>query len=440
MKKLFFSLVLWGAAVLAIAQAPADPAPAAPVDEPAAPVTAPAPAVQAPVTAAPVTVTAAPATQAQASAPAQAPAVLDLDRAVDALARKIEAPLPEGAICALLGLDAANRELADYTLNRLTKALIAGQRLVMVERDRLDLIEKEMNFQLSLEVSQETELSIGRKLGAAYIITGSGRDMGDFYTLSFKTLEVESARIISQEPQDIRKDGQYLRLVEGEEAGRAMGLRERKFTLGARAGPGIEFNSPEIGAAEGLLKAEAKSNVNFNAGLYGAYNFSPLFAFQAELALAFNSGILIEAIDNGMWLNGEGNYTQNQSRIHERFSFSSLDIPLLLRLNFRPAPRYIISLLGGVHISLGLGKLSNSSEYPYFTSHNNSRNEGIKGALFGLSAGAKGGYSLGPGYIMADLRFMNDFTALAANYRDQGNTKILTRRSFNISLGYELWL
>ena len=94
--------------------------------------------------------------------------------------------------------------------------------------------------------------------------------MGDFYILAFRTLEVESARIISQV--------------------------SKKFTLGARLRPGLEFNSPEIGGEAGLLRAEAKSNVNFNAGLYGAYNFSPLFSFQAELVLAFNSGILVRHI------------------------------------------------------------------------------------------------------------------------------------------------
>lgn len=37
-----------------------------------------------------------------------------LDTAIDALARAIEAPLTEGALCALIGLDTAHPGLTDY--------------------------------------------------------------------------------------------------------------------------------------------------------------------------------------------------------------------------------------------------------------------------------------------------------------------------------------
>jgi hypothetical protein len=332
----------------------------------------------------------------------------------------------------VVNLECPYPRLAEYAVDRLTGALVR-RGVTVVERARLDLIQQEMIYQLSGAVGDDSMRSIGRQFGAASIVTGKGEDMGDHYLFRFRVLDVETAGIKGVISQPSAKDGRYLRLAEGEKAGLVIG----KFTLGARLGAGIELNSFNAGLRPGYGKLETSSNVNFHGGVSGAYNLSPLLAVQLEAALAVNSGLTVSGYDNAM--REAGGYTLEQCRVNEKFTYAALDIPLLIRLNFRPWNRALVSVLAGPHVSFVLGDIKDAAEYPNYTSENAAGNLKAASPLWGLSAGVKAGYNLGPGFLNLDLRFMNDFNALKAG-TGAGKAELLTRRGLNLSLGYEFWL
>jgi hypothetical protein len=64
-----------------------------------------------------------------------------------------------------------------------------------------------MDFQMSGEVSDESAQSIGRKLGAQIIVSGSIAPLGDLYRLRIRAIEVESAAIRGVNSQNIKLDG-----------------------------------------------------------------------------------------------------------------------------------------------------------------------------------------------------------------------------------------
>jgi TolB-like protein len=108
---------------------------------------------------------------------------------------------------AVLNLTSASPALAEYVIEEIVGYFVNSNSLTMVERGLdLDLLQQEMNFQFSGEVSDETVLSIGKKLGAQTIVTGSINLAGDVFRLRIRTIDVETAVIQGQFNTNIVKD------------------------------------------------------------------------------------------------------------------------------------------------------------------------------------------------------------------------------------------
>ena len=113
-----------------------------------------------------------------------------------------------------------------------------------------------------------------------------------------------------------------------------------------------------------------------------------------------------------------------------RLTYTSLDIPILLRYNFLEFP-LAFGVQAGPHISvpLGRGLLSGAGFSERFDIDTF--------ATFGLTTGFFSGTPVGPGRIVGDLRFIVDFNAVEAQMWGTA-MHIMRRRAFVISLGYEV--
>ena len=143
---------------------------------------------------------------------------LTLDEAIARAARDIEGELPERAMVLLLNVTSPSEALSSYVLNELTDLLVMGRRIAVVDRRNLAAIREEMNLQISGEVSDESALSIGRLLGAHYIVSGALDERGVNYRLRVRIVGVETARILTSIIVDIRNDAQVTRLIGGASA------------------------------------------------------------------------------------------------------------------------------------------------------------------------------------------------------------------------------
>jgi hypothetical protein len=97
-------------------------------------------------------------------------------------------------------------EISNYITEELTAFLVNDGNLAVVDRSNLELIRKEMDFQLSGEVSDESAQAIGKKLGAQTIISGSLSPLGNMWRMRIKALEVETAKVQGVITYTIRKD------------------------------------------------------------------------------------------------------------------------------------------------------------------------------------------------------------------------------------------
>ncbi|MDR1901562.1 MAG: hypothetical protein LBQ88_04675 [Treponema sp.] len=126
-----------------------------------------------------------------------------LDAAIQAAGRNIEADLEPGVKAAILNFSSPSDQFSEYVIEELSLFLVNGKKVVVVDRKELDLIRKEIDFQMSGEVSDESAQAIGKKLGAQSIISGALVSMGRTYRFRVKTINVESAAIESSSSADI---------------------------------------------------------------------------------------------------------------------------------------------------------------------------------------------------------------------------------------------
>ena len=126
-----------------------------------------------------------------------------LDQAIQEAAKDIEDNVQAGQIIAVFNFSSPAEQFSEYVLEELSDRLVNGRKLTVVDRKELDLIRQEENFQLSGEVSDESAQSIGKKLGAQLIVSGSINAVGNVYRFRIRTLVVETAAIETSYSTDV---------------------------------------------------------------------------------------------------------------------------------------------------------------------------------------------------------------------------------------------
>ena len=127
---------------------------------------------------------------------AQAQTPQSLDSAVVACARYLQGRFPRGTRAAIVAVQGENREIGEFVVRRLGEVLVNANWFTVVERDAAALatIERETDRHMNFYVSQETEIFIGRQLGAEVIISGSMTRVGANWRLDVHAVTVETAR------------------------------------------------------------------------------------------------------------------------------------------------------------------------------------------------------------------------------------------------------
>jgi len=103
--------------------------------------------------------------------------------------------LPQGAKLVVLDIKVEGEKAEAYLVDQLTYELLNTDRLVLVDRENLEKLRRELSFQNSGEVSDDSSQRLGAMLGAESIVTGSFERNASGYRLAVKVLKVETAEI-----------------------------------------------------------------------------------------------------------------------------------------------------------------------------------------------------------------------------------------------------
>jgi len=122
----------------------------------------------------------------------------ELDLAIRDTSDYLNDNVPKGNKIVILNVQSDFPALSDYIIDELIANAVNDRIFSVVDRQQLDLIRQEQNFQWSGEVSDKSAQEIGQLLGAQTIVSGAVSPLGDRYRLRVRALEVQTAQVQGQ--------------------------------------------------------------------------------------------------------------------------------------------------------------------------------------------------------------------------------------------------
>ena len=111
--------------------------------------------------------------------------------------------------------DYKNTLVENYITDALTESLFNTGSVKIFERENLDAILKEQEFQASGLVNEETAKSIGMLAGVDFVCYGTLKDTGDAFTVNARVIDVETGEICAMARTNVTKDDYLKNQVQG---------------------------------------------------------------------------------------------------------------------------------------------------------------------------------------------------------------------------------
>jgi len=137
---------------------------------------------------------------------------LSLMEAIEQTAEKIAAELPKGSRVAIVAFESSNANISDYIMEELTGALF-DRGIEVADRQNLGYVYKELDLQMSGNVSDDSVKSIGKFLGADMVITGQLLNISGTYRYRTSAISVENAVRTSVTRLNVQNDAATRRMV-----------------------------------------------------------------------------------------------------------------------------------------------------------------------------------------------------------------------------------
>jgi len=194
------------------------------------------------------------------SGPKTAPDELDarLREVSDYLNGKVQ----KGSKAVFLNITSPYPDLSEYILSVLSENAVNDGVFSVVDRQQLDAIRAELNFQYSGEVSDQSAQQIGQMLGAQTIVSGTVGKVGELYRLQIKAIEVQSAAIQGQVSKSIPAGSTIAALTQNTSAGGGTA------TASGQASTGGQTSSGGTAPASGGTAAAPAVAANIANGTY----------------------------------------------------------------------------------------------------------------------------------------------------------------------------
>ena len=170
----------------------------------------------------------------------------ELDLAVREASDYCNANIPKGNKLAIISLRSDYPPLSEYIISTLTENLVNGRFFTVVERQQLDIIRAELDFNMSGEVDDSSAQAMGRMAGAETIIVGSVSALGDMWRFSVRALSVEKAEVQGFFNKNISSSTTMMLLTTG--------LKMDAGSAGSRGESGssiVQLNQPVLVLANG---------------------------------------------------------------------------------------------------------------------------------------------------------------------------------------------
>jgi hypothetical protein len=111
-------------------------------------------------------------------------------------AEQITASIQPSSKIAIVYVSSSDPDTTEFIANEL-EYIMVNEGFTIIDRNQLDTIRREQNFQLSGVVDDETAVSIGKIVGANIIITGSVTGTDSTRRLRLRALNTQTAQVLA---------------------------------------------------------------------------------------------------------------------------------------------------------------------------------------------------------------------------------------------------
>jgi hypothetical protein len=208
----------------------------------------------------------------------------NLDAAIRETSDYLNKQLSKGNKLMILNVQSEFPALSEYIIDELIANTVNDRVFSVVDRQQLNTIRAELDFQMSGEVDDETAQSLGRMAGAQIIISGAVSQLGDLYRLRVRALSVQSAQIEGQFNRNIPNGITIAALVRSRAigyGGESQGSAARSARPAAPAGTAAAPVSVATAAQPAAPGADYKIGQKGPAGGFVFYDNEPSPVSQA---------------------------------------------------------------------------------------------------------------------------------------------------------------
>ncbi|GHV20700.1 hypothetical protein FACS189494_05000 [Spirochaetia bacterium] len=117
--------------------------------------------------------------------------------------RKLSKNIHDNSRIAIVNVTSNNRDESNFIIDELTVVFVNVKKYFVVDRNRLQVIMDEQNFQMSGYVDDNSIVSIGHFAGADVVLTGNINSINGKRRLVFRALDVKTARILAMSSVDL---------------------------------------------------------------------------------------------------------------------------------------------------------------------------------------------------------------------------------------------
>jgi hypothetical protein len=119
------------------------------------------------------------------------------DQAIPQLFDALSKNIPLRSRLAIVGITSTNPNEAAFYLNELTLKFVNTKNYTIVDRNNIDAVIREQNFQTSGYVDDNAVVILGKFIGANVVITGSISGTGSQKRMVIKAIDVSTSEILS---------------------------------------------------------------------------------------------------------------------------------------------------------------------------------------------------------------------------------------------------
>jgi len=124
------------------------------------------------------------------------------DKAIKNAVDMLQTKLPTGSVIMILKQNNNERNTLNDVLDQITRNVVQGQKIKVVDRSNQAIINAEQQFQISGNVDDNSAVSIGKQLGARYAVLCWISGTMSTRKLNIRILDIETSVIIDQPSYD----------------------------------------------------------------------------------------------------------------------------------------------------------------------------------------------------------------------------------------------